>query len=335
MCISFTCYCFWSIYSNENGEMKTVLIYINRSSFVARDIEILKATEYHFDNKKTWILMSFLKQVVHFALNRYENYVIWFGDYHALIPILFSRLYRKKSYIIVGGFDAMSLPELNYGLFRKNNLRQLLVRIAYKLCTKILPVDDSLEHSLRSFIKLPDKFITIHQGIDLTKWKPALEERIIDFITVGNINEESYYRKGIDRFVKMSNQMPDKKFMIIGWGLILQGCPRFSNLTVLGFQGLDEVKKWMNRSKVYCQFSLAEGIPNALIEAMAMGCVPCVTPVNGMPWVVGDSGVVLRKSMNTERWMRAALNINNKKALERVKIVDINSRKESFKQLGI
>jgi len=31
--------------------MKTVVIYTRRSTFVARDIELLDADEYHFDNR--------------------------------------------------------------------------------------------------------------------------------------------------------------------------------------------------------------------------------------------------------------------------------------------
>lgn len=45
----------------------------------------------------------------------------------------------------------------------------------------------------------------------------------------------------------------------------------------------------------YLQLSLTEGFPNALIEAMACGCIPIVSSVGAMPEIVGQTGRVLKK----------------------------------------
>ena len=323
--------------------MKNIIIYTNRSTFIARDIEMLKSDEWYFDNKKTWILMSFWQQIIHFAWTRYDNYIIWFGDYHALIPVLFSRLFKRKSFIVVAGFDAMSIPEINYGIFYKKGLRQWMVKKAYKLCTKILPVDSSLMYGFNEYNHQPtgllhfmpkinpDKIKVIKQGIDTNKWKPKNILRPYDFITVGNIdNDQTYYRKGIDVFMKMARMMPDKIFLVVGYEQYTN-----QNIHSFGFLPISQVKRLMNRSKVYCQFSLAEGIPNTLIEAMAMGCVPCVTDVNGMSRIVGDTGVVISDKKEIYPGMFKALVMSNKESIERVKIVDTKVRKQEFKKIGI
>jgi len=296
---------------------------------------MLQCKEYKFDNRIHWIIFSFLKQLAHFTLNCYDNYVIWFCDYHALIPILFARLYHRKSFVIVGGFDAMSLPEIGYGVFRKRDLRQLIVRWSYHLCTKILPVDQTLRDEIKKRMNLPQsKFQTINTGVDLVKWRSEPIGRDIDFLTVANINnQQTYLRKGIDKFIHMANMMPTKEFVIIGWQLPM--VKHSVNLTILFYTVEEVVKEMMNRSKVYCQLSMAEGIPNTLIEAMAMGCVPCVTNVNGMPWLVKDTGIVIEYLADTRSALYHALRMTNEKSLERVKIMNHENRKRKFEQAGI
>jgi len=148
--------------------MKTVVIYTRRSTFVARDIELLDADEYRFDNRVPNILLSFVRQAVHFTFKRYDNYLVWFGDYHALIPVIAARIFKRKSFVVVGGFDAISLPEINYGLWHKRGIRLKIVKLAYQLCTEILTVDDSLAENLIRFMPSMDhyKIHTIRTGLD-------------------------------------------------------------------------------------------------------------------------------------------------------------------------
>jgi len=81
----------------------------------------------------------------------------------------------------------------------------------------------------------------------------------------------------------MAELMPEYKFVVIGINLENNDIPEIPNNLEFHIK-MDQldIKKYMNRTKVYCQFSLAEGLPNTLMEAILMGCYPCVTAVNGM-----------------------------------------------------
>jgi len=306
--------------------MKTILIYTNKSTFVKRDIEMLKCKEYHFNNSKKLIIFSFIKQFFYFLFHPYQKYIIWFCDYHAIIPILFSKLYGK-SIILVGGYDAMSLPELKYGIFYKNNLRALIAKISYLLCNKIWVVDKSLiegynsytkvKTGIRNFMKIrKDKFEVVPFGYEL--YKPLEITRCMDFLTVANITDRRVFdRKGIDKFVEMAKQMPDKDFAIVGLSyLLFISIPDLRNLTLIKNVPINKVLRIMNESKVYCQFSKAEGLPNTLCEAMLMGCVPIGTKVNGIPRAIGKTGIVTNKI--TKDKMLKALSMNGEPARQRI-----------------
>ena len=88
---------------------------INRS-FIKSDIYIFEALGYNVQR----ILSRPHKSTIYFIWNRTQELlksllyipsskivVSWFNDYHALIPIILSKIFFKKSVIIVGGYDAI------------------------------------------------------------------------------------------------------------------------------------------------------------------------------------------------------------------------------------
>ena len=51
----------------------------------------------------------------------------------------------------------------------------------------------------------------------------------------------------------------------------------------------------MDRAKVFCQFSLAEGLPNTLCEAMLCECIPVGSSVNGIPKAIENKELLIPK----------------------------------------
>ena len=110
---------------------------INRS-FVKSDIYIFEALGYNVHR----ILSRPDKSTIYFICNRTKELlksllyipsskivVSWFNDYHALIPIIISKIFFKKSVIIVGGYDAIVDDENKHGVFYKHNIRSKIVRL--------------------------------------------------------------------------------------------------------------------------------------------------------------------------------------------------------------
>jgi glycosyltransferase involved in cell wall biosynthesis len=63
-----------------------------------------------------------------------------------------------------------------------------------------------------------------------------------------------------------------------------------ARITMLDFLEHDEALAALRETDVFLQISSSEGFPNALLEAMAVGCAAIVTPVGAVPEVVGHEG---------------------------------------------
>jgi glycosyltransferase involved in cell wall biosynthesis len=67
------------------------------------------------------------------------------------------------------------------------------------------------------------------------------------------------------------------------------------NVIFHGSVPISELKQLYNSSQFYLQLSAFEGFGMSLCEAMLCGCTPIVSNVNILPFIVGNTGLVIRK----------------------------------------
>ncbi|MDO5656233.1 MAG: glycosyltransferase family 4 protein [Flavobacteriaceae bacterium] len=298
---------------------KSILfVYTHWQSFVREDYDILsdgfKVLKLHFRLEKG--LFSFIYHqfsgifsILHHIL-KVEVIYIWFCDYHAFWAVLLAKIFNKKTVIVVGGFDAVKIPSIEYGLFMKNNLRTHLVQFAYRHCDKIIAVDESLIHGKNTyagadsitgvahFVKgISGKSQVIPTGYDAEKWKVFTKKNQV--LTVALIKDEKVFaRKGIDLFLATAQQLPHIEFYLVGlqdMNLIPDEFKELQNLRIFPILNQEELIELYAESKVYVQFSVSEGLPNVLCEAMMSACIPVGTTANGIPHAIGDCGFILHQ----------------------------------------
>ena len=307
------------------------------SSFIQQDLDLLKK---HFDVRIGHYtgLMSIpkiLKGVLWSDLT-----FSWFADTHAFWAVLLSKIFKKKSIVVVGGFEVAKVPEINYGLMR-SPLSTRRVKYVLENADKILTVDDSLKTDAIGNTGVNGKnILTVPTGYDSSKWKcDGKKENLV--ITVGYVNWSVVKRKGFETFVKSAEYVPNTKFALIGKhidsSIDYLNSISPSNVEFTGFVSDNELLEWYRKAKVYCQLSRYEGLPNALCETMLCECVPVGTRYCGIPTAIGDTGFYVPygdPETTAEAIEKALKSDNGKTVRERVKkMFPFEKREKKLKQI--
>lgn len=315
--------------------MRILFLYSRLPSFIRRDLKILQK---HFKVKKLQI-SSFKNPLAYWDLLkgilRADIVYCWWVDWRAFFTVCFSMILRKKSVIVVGGYEVAYEPQIGYGLLLSPSGR-LRVRFILKHASKIFTVSKSSTAEMLRFTE-PKNFKMMYNGVDVKKFKPCgSKENLV--MTVGRITEKRIKKKRLDVFVKASNYLPNVQFALVGKfnDSIVEELKKMAgtNVVFTGYVSDDEMLRYYQKAKVYCQLSTQESFGLALAEAMACGCVPVVVNRYSLPELVGNTGfyVPYGDAEVTAQGIKKALQSNKgKKARERiVKYFSLASREKAL-----
>lgn len=287
---------------------RALITYTHLSTFVKGDIELLeqnfKVSRYHFKNQPSPLLpLSLIKQffVLLFTLPRYDIVYVWFGDYHSFLPALLSKLYRKKCYIVVGGYDICREKRYGYGSFSKP-IRGAFTYSSMNMGHTLLAVSKNVERTLKAIV--PTATIELlYNGINFSPNKgdysptkgdpsPLIKKgaKSSDILTVVLVSRvQTYYIKGLDRILAVARALPQLSFTLIGvspsvFEEVGRQLPK--NITVIEALPHKELLSLYKNYKIYLHLSRRESFSLSLAEALSQGLIPVVSAVGGMPEVV-------------------------------------------------
>ena len=105
-------------------------------------------------------------------------------------------------------------------------------------------------------------------------------------------------------------------------------------IEMVGMVDPEQMHKWMQASDLLLLPSYEEGMPNAVMEAMACGLPVVATTVGGLPEAVGDcEGVILVPPRDVDRFKDAVLKVlRNEQLRERMGLA---ARKRAEERFGI
>lgn len=249
----------------------------------------------------------------------------WFAWDHASWTTRFSRLFHRKSILIVGGFDVVRMPEISYG----NLLHpQSAVRTLYALrhADRVTAISNSLKTDASHFSGRQDINL-IYLGFDSERFKPNHNKEPVA-ITVGTVNRSNFKRKGIETFIKTAPLVPEINFRLIGEidSRLHHEITKTAsdNLSVVGRVDFETLLKEMQNASVYVQVSAHEGFGCSLAEAMLCKAIPVVTNAGAIPEVVGDCGyyVPFDDPVSTAKAIRKALEDKKRGEMARRRITN-------------
>jgi glycosyltransferase involved in cell wall biosynthesis len=273
--------------------VKILLTSTHVTSFIKEDVEILQKhfTVEHLITKGLRALFTIPVHILSADVT-----FTWFASVYSFIMVFFARLLGKPSIIVVGGVDVAKYPEINYGIWL-TPWKAVLVKYAIKHAHKVLAVDPFQQQEAKRLAKYDGRNIEyVATGYDSTVWFPAGRKEDFVLTVAACQNEWRMKAKGIDTLFSSARLLPATRFVVIGLAEQLIPAARVgaaSNVEIVPFVHQQELLRYYQRAKVYCQPSYTEGLPNSLCEAMLCGCIPVGTNVGGIPTAMDGIGFLV------------------------------------------
>jgi glycosyltransferase involved in cell wall biosynthesis len=319
---------------------RILFVHNHPTHFVKLDLEILRerfdVTELFLSSRRITPLAVW-RQVA-----RHDVIFGWFASWHTFLTLLFAKLLRKPSVLIIGGYDLANMPEIGYGHLRGGVTKwvsQWTIRMATQLVTNSYY---SQEEAGRNANVLKDDVQVVYHGLPDPYGAIPQNGRGRMALTVGNVCQENLWRKGHEPFVRAAALLPDVEFVLVGdWqdGAIerLRGIAT-PNVTFTGWVDEATLLGYYRRAAVYVQPSSHEGFGMSLAEAMLAGCVPLVTRAGAIPEVVSDCGIYITPQAEViAQSVEEALALQADARLRaRTRILDcfpLRKRQQAFEQL--
>jgi glycosyltransferase involved in cell wall biosynthesis len=196
-----------------------------------------------------------------------------------------------------------------HGLNRtRTALRRITNRIFLRRAAKIIAVSDAVRQDVLAtnhFLK-DDKVVTIRNSTDFARYAGVsitrsqarkllgISEEALVFGTVGRLEPTKGQTHLIEAFAKIKKAISNARLVIVGTGQLKENLEkRAASLSVADsviFTGFrSDVPEILRAFDCFVLPSLAEGMPGALLEAMAASRACIASAVGGIPEILTDS----------------------------------------------
>ena len=284
------------IYQDEmpkiNYDIENVYEIVNKSY----DSQFLTILEYFKTQMKVLYHLSSIRHNIDIC-------AFYLGDI-SIFPILFAKILRKKTVLLLGGCLEKEILLKNDSFGR---LKLLFQKINLCLVDRLVLYSPRLIEEW-NFNRYRDKIYIAHEhSLDFSKFTIRKQfherEKLVGYI--GRFSEE----KGVLNFIQACSIVLKKegkhRFLLGGSGhlqhrieeLIHQkGLDNYVNL--VGWIPHEMLPMYLNELKLIVLPSFSEGLPNIMLEAMACGTPVLAAPVGSIPDYVVDeqTGFIMENS---------------------------------------
>lgn len=212
-----------------------------------------------------------------------------------------------------------TMPIYEFGL-----IHRYIMKIMYFI-GKAVPIAISYEikEQIEKVYKVNSNIELIFNPVILENFaKVALNNRTgKTFISVGRLTDEKNQQLLIQAFRDVHLTIHDSKLIILGDGpkkdLLISLIKKFNLEEVVQLKGaVQNVVDYLGKADIFVLTSLYEGMPLAVLEAMAAGLPIIATNVGGLKEIVTDNGILV-ESMNKRELVDKMILLMNNKAIRK------------------
>jgi glycosyltransferase involved in cell wall biosynthesis len=218
---------------------------------------------------------------------------------HGFAPSIFLiRLFSRTPIIVkttsLGGDDFATLCKGVVGILK---------RVLIKLIDTNIAISKGIVKTNMKYIN-PAKVLHIPNAV---RFEKNNQVKSMNFCIVGVLQPGKRTYEAIKYYIDNYSHLPDAKLFIAGpiddqrnkekeEREYIKKCIDLvtdtgnqNNIKFLGFLSHEQVMQLFNNCLAMFLFSIREGMPNVVLEAMANNCVPIVTPMNGVAREIIDN----------------------------------------------
>lgn len=211
-------------------------------------------------------------------------------------------------------------PYYDYSLAYGNIIGRIFARVHVRSIKKILyPIACSKFVSRKFFNEKGISTYTVQNGISKTRFKIKSKEEKKNLRKALNIDEkyEKVYifagalieRKDPLTLLKAFNTVPEDLLLIIaGDGPLKEQLQNFKKKNILFIGNVNNIEDYLSCSDVFISTSLAEGLPMAVIEAMASGLVLVLSNIEPHNELIKDNASIITFNTGDEKQLSKIIN---------------------------
>ncbi|MEW6201686.1 MAG: glycosyltransferase family 4 protein [bacterium] len=246
--------------------------YMENETFVGGKKSIIHKIKFIYRTVSKFREVSFLFKCMP-ALLRYRPDIVHCHAFITILPGIFSKIFLRSKLIVTlhSSVDAVMLKKSRF-------LRSLL-----NFADKIFCVSTEIKRELLPFYS-ENRFEITPNGVDLSLFRNQSEPRENRLIAVGTFRWYKGYKYLVRAMKIIVEKYPDYTLIICGGGLERQQVEdeirRLSleqHISITGMITQEKIAELLNRSRIFVMSSVVEGLPKALIEALACGTPAVIT----------------------------------------------------------
>jgi glycosyltransferase involved in cell wall biosynthesis len=193
------------------------------------------------------------------------------------------------------------------GLYIQRYTNQIFIRgIVHNLIKKSLFLNVPGQYSKDFWIKkgvLPEKINLLHSTVDTSRFYNQNLDKKYDLIFIGRFSPEKNIDLLINGFYLAVKEMPELTFALVGDGFLQNKLYELvkklgleEHVLFIGKQ--DNVEQYLNQSRIFIMASASEGLPLALMEAMACELLVLSTCIGNISDILKhkETGLVINHS---------------------------------------
>ncbi len=241
-------------------------------------------------------------------------------------PFNFIFWFTKKTVFITPHWPVYKGQRKKWAQFLVDLTDKFLGKYMFKHFSKVCVVTELESPWVQSFGKskkdiiltpncIPDNYFKEYNGNNFRK-KYNLKKDELAVITMSRLHPS----KGIDQLVKIAKYFPKVKFILMGkdggFKNDLQNIINTLNLKNVIIAGEVTEKEKLEAyagADIFCSPSHYEAFCISILEAMSQKCAVLTSNAGGMPWVVGNQGLIFKDYDLQDFKIQLEKLINNKK----------------------